>query len=356
MVRTRGSRAAAVLVGVLIALIGAASASARTYDLTAGPVSQPASQQLDFDVFFAKSVTVHRGDTVRWAIHGFHDVVFPAKGQKVPPAFLPNPADPALGQLDPAGLPFWFNGQPNIEVTPQAQLPAGGKTYDGSTFTGSGLPAGGPGSAKPYSLKFVKTGTFTYYCLIHAGMVGTIKVVAPKKKIKSPGQVRAAAKAQQKALTVRALQLAKVAPTAGHVRIGNDAQGAAWLHFFPASLTVKAGQSVSFDMHSPNERHTVTFGPASYTTGLEKNLILVKPNPVGPPTLYINPIGGYPSDPGTLPPYTGANHKIGFENSGLLVNQGPQPSSVVFKFTKAGTYHYECVLHPGMDGVITVTP
>jgi plastocyanin len=45
------------------------------------------------------------------------------------------------------------------------------------------------------------------------------------------------------------------------------------------------------------------------------------------------------------------------ENTGLLDTDRSsiQPSSANITFTKPGTYHYECVLHAGMGGVIRVT-
>ena len=65
-------------------------------------------------------------------------------------------------------------GQPLPNVPPFIP-PAGGPTYDGTKFTNSGvLPP-----SKSYSLKFVKKGTFAYFCLFHfpAGMVGWVKVI-----------------------------------------------------------------------------------------------------------------------------------------------------------------------------------
>ncbi len=65
-------------------------------------------------------------------------------------------------------------GQPLPNVPPFIP-PAGGSTYDGSTFTNSGvLP---PGAS--YSLKFTKKGAYKYYCLFHfpSGMIGYIKVI-----------------------------------------------------------------------------------------------------------------------------------------------------------------------------------
>ena len=41
---------------------------------------------------------------------------------------------PLTGLRDPAGLPYWFNGQPDLELTPPLLNGAFGKsfTYDGS--------------------------------------------------------------------------------------------------------------------------------------------------------------------------------------------------------------------------------
>ena len=57
-----------------------------------------------------------------------------------------------------------------------------------------------------------------------------------------------------------------------------------------------------------------------------------------------------------LPPYNGKNHGNGFEGSGILALGGPLPSSVKITFTKPGAYNFECVIHEGMDGKVTVTP
>ncbi|MGI8556769.1 MAG: cupredoxin domain-containing protein [Solirubrobacteraceae bacterium] len=33
----------------------------------------------------------------------------------------------------------------------------------------------------------------------------------------------------------------------------------------------------------------------------------------------------------------------------------PAPASTAIRFTKPGTYRYECVIHQGMDGTIVVS-
>ena len=81
----------------------------------------------------------------------------------------------------------------------------------------------------------------------------------------------------------------------------------------------------------------------------------MQPQPSGPPRLQFNPLMFLPSDP-ALPPYTGSNHGDGFLNTGIMDSnpQSPPPSSVEVTFPTAGSYLYECTIHPGMQGTIKV--
>jgi predicted lipoprotein with Yx(FWY)xxD motif len=89
--------------------------------------------------------------------------------------------------MDPHTVTFSPNGQyPDFPSGP-AFAPAGGPTYDGTTFTNSGLmfPAGTPAipgipTTTSFTLKFTKPGVYTYHCLLHDanGMIGKIRVVA----------------------------------------------------------------------------------------------------------------------------------------------------------------------------------
>jgi plastocyanin len=323
--------------------------------VTAGPPKAPGVANLDFNGFFPAATEIHVGDKVKWEINGFHTVTFLAKGQTQPPFIITSAANPIAGQLDAAGKPFWFNGQPSQIVNPEAAAPAGEKTYKGGTYLNSGLPGEGP--PKPFVVKFTKAGTFTFHCLVHPGMNGVVKVLTKGKRIPSAKADRKAATLQLKAGILKARTLAKVKPAANTVLAGNDDGAVTWLRFFPSDLKVKAGSSVEFKIASKREVHTFTFGPAAYTENIEKTFIgPIKSSTPGPPTLGINPLGGYPSDPPPLPPFTGSNHGNGFEGSGVLAMGGPLPSSVKITFTKPGTYSFECVIHPGMDGKVTVTP
>jgi plastocyanin len=353
-------RIASLLAGIgVLAMMLAGSAAARTVAVTAGPLGHT-TKLLDMDAFFASKVTIHPGDKVRWTINGFHDVVFVPKGQKTPPFVQNDPTHPVTGIKDAAGMPFWFNGLPALAVNPAAAFATGGTKVDGTKLVGSGLPAGS-GPSKPITFTFPKVGTFKYLCLVHPGMKGVVKVVPKAKKVPTAAQAKAAAKKQFTAAAKEGAKLAKVKPPAGQVFAGNDKGAVAWLRFFPSTITVKVGQSVKFTIKSKPEGHTITFGPAAYTGAIEKGFTQVTAAPYAvPPLITLNPLGAYPSDPptGPLPAEDGTNHGNGFLNTGLLDTNPttPGPASATFTFAKAGTYTYECVIHPGMDGTVIVTP
>lgn len=350
-----------VMAGATVALLaGLTGSSAMARGLvgpvSAGPPKPTHVNHLDLNGFFPSVTRIHVGDSVSWAINGFHTVSFLAKGQTPPPLIIPASGNPISGKLDAAGASFWFNGQPNQVINPVTASPSGGKTYKGSGFLNSGLPSPS-GPPAPFVVKFTKAGTYTFNCLVHLGMKGVVQVLSKSKKVPTTAQDRATANAQEAAAIVQARTLGKVKPGAATVLAGNDGSGpVAWLRFFPGNLKVKAGTTVDFRIASKREVHTITFGPAAYTAAIEKTFTTPQPNPAGPPTLLVNPLAAYPSDPPPLPAYTGTNHGNGFEGAGVLSLGGPLPSSAKITFTKPGVYSFECVIHENMDGKITVTP
>jgi plastocyanin len=335
---------------------GSGTALALVVPVSAGPPKPPGIAHLDFNGFFRSTTQIHVGDKVRFEINGFHTVTFLAKGQPLPPLIITSAANPISGKLDASGSGFWFNGKPGQIINPEAGAPAGGNTYKGSGFLNSGLPGKGP--PKPFIVKFTKAGTYTFHCIVHPGMKGVVRVIPKGKHVASAREDRKAAAQQEKAGIAQARKLANVNPGTATVLAGHDAGNVAWLRFFPENLTIKAGTTVEFGISSQREVHTITFGPPKYTEEIENSFTAPLAGAgAGPPTIGVNPLAGYPSDPPPLPSYTGSNHGNGFEGSGILSMGGPPlPSSVKITFTKAGVYDYECVIHPNMDGKITVTP
>jgi len=111
--------------------------------------------------FVPNTLTIAVGDTVTWTV--------------------PDPMEVHTITFAPDGN---YPDFPSLK----AFTPAGGPTYDGSTFTNSGviLPkvvplVQGIPSTHSYTVKFTKPGTYTYHCLIHdeIGMVAKIRVVSP---------------------------------------------------------------------------------------------------------------------------------------------------------------------------------
>src|SRR3954470_6263628 len=185
----------ALFIAAALALVVPCAAQAATKSVTIGV---PAAKKAAFDklgadvnAYFPNKITIHRGDKVKFtAPNGLHSVQFPAKGRAA--SLLISPGAPIAGIRDAAGLPYWFNGQPDLELTPSLLDVAFGKSlsYDGRQDLQSGLPF----TRRPLTVKFTKTGTFTYFCNVHSGMKGKVTVVGPGSKIPSAKDAQAVKK------------------------------------------------------------------------------------------------------------------------------------------------------------------
>jgi plastocyanin len=342
-----------LVIATVAAALAAPAATAKTKDVIVGGPPPKASQAghlhfpaaLDLNGFFRRKVTIHVGDRVRWNFSKrvVHTVTFLAPGDSRPTLEQPDPTHPYTGFNDSTGTPFWFNGQPSLLIPPDHAFPQGGATTDGKTYHNSGLSA--PAFA-PYTLQFTKPGSFKYICLVHPGMSGRVKVLPKSAAVPSARADRRARIAEYRKAVKRARKLGRFHPKGNRVVAGHDKGNVSWFRFFPASRTIKAGQSVRFSIGSTSEIHTMTFGPQP-----SADLVLVQPQPAGPPRLQFNPLMFLSSDP-TVPPYTGTNHGDGFMDTSP---QSPPPSTISVTFTTRGTYSYECTIHPGMQATIKVT-
>ncbi|MGZ6680551.1 MAG: cupredoxin domain-containing protein [Solirubrobacteraceae bacterium] len=315
-------------------------------------------QYADATQFFPKTTTIHVGDTVKWKFAGFHSVYFPKKGGPNARLIIGDPTR-RYNDTDPAGAPFWFNGQIQLIANPAAAFPLGTKSYDGTKPTSSGVPQK---QSFTYKLKFTKTGTFTYFCTIHPYMKAKVKVLAKSKSVPS-------AKADKKTIakqvltTVAELKKNNRRPNASGnvVEAGRDTHDTSLLHFFPTTKTVPVGTTVDFRMSAKtNEIHTVTFGSdavfakGGYAEKLSNALLSPLPGTGtnGPPELGMPGPVFYPSDPGALS-FDGTQHG-GFLNAGLMGQGKPLPSDLKVTFPKAGTFNYMCLVHPEMKAQIVV--
>jgi plastocyanin len=273
-----------------------------------GSDSTQAFQGLNF--YPSSTLTIDAGDTVTWSFPAGepHTVALLGAGQKLPSAD------------DPAN-----------------QNPAGGKTYDGTTFVNSGFKLLGG----TYSLQFTKPGTYQVYCLIHQPeMVQTIVVQAaftpyphPQSYYDSAG---ATAFANDLAAASSSVSLFPYAALGLHLAAGISPGGvgapsatSTVMRFLSTTdvttqtATVPVGSTVTWTNLSNNSPHTVTFAP------------------VGQAFPTLNPFA----------PASGGNVYDGT----TLVNSGPlfPGQSVSFTFTKAGTYQYHCIFHDDTENMIS---
>jgi plastocyanin len=324
---------AALTLGTLVPVASAASAkttSGSTGVVVRAGVNAPKDANVAVLEYLPAAITVKVDTPVTWSWKGTiepHSVTFLAPGQQLPP---------------PGSDPTLFGATPPIGA------------YDGQSFVNSGLqPAGAP--AKPFTMSFAKPGKFSYYCVIHPGMVGTVNVVASgKTDSKAAVTKRGAAQAARwikegtlakKALVKRGKARSKANGDGSRtwtIQMGTSTKHTDVLAFAPTPKGIKAGDHVDF-VNNSTAPHTATFA------GKQPPIT----NPIGPQT--DNPSPG-PS-PQTL-------NKTDLFNTGLVppdASSGPDsppPPKAARTFTYVvpakGKYAYYCILHTlsGMGGTI----
>ena len=105
--------------------------------------------------------------------------------------------------------------------------------------------------------------------------------------------------------------------------------------FLPTTLTINEGDTVNWTFAPV---HTVTFLSGS-----------------PPPELFMASSEGLELNPAVAFPAGGPDYDgTGYVNSGILPETGG--TSFALTFTKAGSYGYICLLHPGMAGTVIVQP
>jgi plastocyanin len=309
----------------------------------------------DANAFFPNGVTIHAGDSLRFEDTSFHVLDLPKRGGKAQQLAILT-GQTVAGSLDAAGSPFWFNGQQQASFNPALFASKWGKkfTYNGSKEVLSGFPTGKP---KPLTVKFTKTGKFTFYCPIHPGMKGVVRVVAKGHSAPSGKAVAKAVKRQVSRDLKTAKALAKTRVPAGTVDVGSAGPGGVEFYgFFPQTLNVAVGTTVNFRMTKGSyETHTASTGPDNPEQPGGYLATLSAAFQGG--SAIIDPRAAYPSDPpGTPAHLTPTSHGNGFWHSGPMdtSNATPFPSSNSVTFSAAGTYQFYCLIHPFMHGTVVV--
>jgi plastocyanin len=346
-----------IVVIAVFSLAAPAVADAATKTVTMGVTPQQGKvmqQQLSSDAnqFFPRNITIRAGDAVRFLPFGFHNADFPRRGGDALP--LVAPGAPSSGQVDAAGAPFWFNGQPIVGLNPALLQSNFGKTlrYTGAKAVNSGLPLAD--RPKPFKVRFPRPGKFNYFCDVHPGMKGSVRVKRRGSVPSKRADARAVGKQVAKALS-DARRLRRTDPPANTVLLGAaNRRGVEFFGMLPETLTVPLGTTVDFAMSRPSfEVHTATFGPG---------------DPEKEPSSYIgqlaasfqeaqfDPRATYPSEPpGTTAAFSSSLHGNGFWNTGLLdAVSSPLPATGRVTFAQAGSFTFVCLIHPFMKGTVIV--
>jgi plastocyanin len=346
---------------LVAALVLPCAAQAAQKDVSLGPPvsAQKALQKTGSDVndFFPHEVRVHVGDKVRFVPSGFHTVDLPGRRSRKLPIITPV-TQTISGSIDAAGAPFWFNGQPQLGFNRQLLTSAFGKSrnYDGSKGVLSGLPLAQ--KPKPMTVKFNKTGTFRYFCDVHPGMTGIVRVVSSTSSVPSAAADKQTVRRQVASTLATAKKLQSTpAPGNNTVDVGAQAKGNVSLFaFIPSTLSVPAGTVVTFRMNASTEIHTATVGPGNPENEPQSYLGQIEAGLQGP---VLDPRGVFPSDPpGALAALTPVYHGNGFWNSGALDKDSTTrtvPPANAVQFAAPGTYQVFCMIHPFMHATVTVT-
>lgn len=288
------------VLGAVAILPGGASA-AQTWQAHAG--SGLGQGLITVMRFYPDTITIDEGDAITWTVQG-----------------------------DAHTIAFLSGATPPSPFSPQAQQPSGGNSYNGTGFVNSGIIA--PGSS--YTLTFTKAGTYQYNCLLHPGMMATVVVQPAGTAYPHPqryyDQAFQTARAQDIAQGAQLFsQITPPKPTANtdgsknySVNVGLGNGMASVMRFFMKSQVIHVGDTVTWTNRDPMMPHTVTF-PGS--DGVFQEIF--------------TPAGSSSYDGST------------FTSAGVLM----PGQSYTLKFTKAGRFNYECLLHDdlGMKGTIVVT-
>jgi plastocyanin len=309
----------------------AAPTGAQSYVVDVDAAAPP---QFQVSAYYPGALTVHPGDTIDFqskSVGNPHTITF---GIKADQSNRPAPVT-AKGEENPVTFAPCFtdsDATPSLTECPTPSNPAAPPPYAGKGFWHSGVIASQPPFSKSVKLTLsdsIADGTYSYLCLLHRFMAGTIKVDKAADRA-TPAAVAASAVTASSRAIAAATLLKPPAATAGSVAAGWGDNVTAVQAYDPATVTVKAGETVTWKTASPYEPHTVTF-KSPYKT---------------------------PGDPGAIAPHgdkSGGTYTGGFTSSGLF-GAPPFPSDTFsLKFPKAGTYEYVCTIHPGMKGAVTVT-
>jgi plastocyanin len=394
---------------VLVTLLAAACSDDKTTTSSSGPTTVKVSVDnkttfpASFLEYFPSQLTAHAGDTVSFSsvfsgephsvsfgtlvTEGLNaadshqdDPTFDSSSipqlAAIPPMLPDGPGDANQVSAAPCYLPSGNPPGPGETPCPNHSATPPEFTGTESFFSSGFLPNGDVFNVKLASS--IKPGTYRFFCTLHTeGMQGKLTVVGSDTKVPTDAENQAAADAALQK-DVSALQPAvdaskNATPDKAVAGAGSEeVQSAAANVFGPATASIPVGGTVNWTILGP---HTISFNTP------EDAKVLVAKTPDG--LVHINPKsgesagGGVPQPQPPQPPAGattttaaapttasgppvpiqvdgGSFNGTGFYNSGFYLSFPPDLFAYSIKFTKAGTYSYVCLVHPGMEGTVKV--
>jgi plastocyanin len=353
--------------------------------------SQPAHPFWSYTDFFTRSVDIHSGDTLHFRVDNAFHVLALAKSESVArtdyPLLIPDEQAGGETALGPGG-PRILLGPAFGPASPFAPPPSCGRTQvNPCPYRGGNPPAevvespalGGPPAVQRdwYVRVDAPAGTYNYFCFIHPGMNGTVRV-GERRTSQAEIDTRAASQFQrdERAAVKAEAQASKVTFTGDepgtrtyivHGGVNAADNHVSIVEMLPSHLNLVQGDRVKFVMQN-NEPHSFTFpatndalpgGPFVPDCGLPDSILAPPPAPPfcgdpGQPPEFI-------TDPGYSPSGTVLTNPANLIDSGVLVGAGyrmPTPTTWTVATTASTAptsgYNYHCIIHDFMAGTFDV--
>ena len=184
-------------------------------------------------------MTIHVGDKVRFLPIGFHTCRLPARAAARPlPLISPTGQKVAGAQRRRRQRRSGSTARTQVGFNPRSaagHCSARSVTYNGSKRVESAACRCAD-KPKPMTVKFTKTGTYTYYCDIHAGHEGHghgRQARASRSRPRRPTSRRSSSRSRRDLKTAK--KLAATTPPAGTVDVGASGKpgGVEYFGFVP---------------------------------------------------------------------------------------------------------------------------
>ncbi len=331
--------ACALMGSILLVSAQETTRQPQTYTIHAG-ASGPGNVRLLN--FYPPTIQVHRGDTIVWQVHDFHNMRFDTEPL---PLFVEAEAGGVTELTLNAAILY-----PDVE--------------NGAAFQGAEINTGapvdenaiidGPDSVWTFSVVMdAEPGLYVYLCDIHPGMIGTITIVEAGVDIPGPETVAADATEQMQRDVYTGFEMSNeleqhhqhglTPPAEGvaTVQTGLQQAGISVDRFFPEVTVIRAGESVTWVTDSDgNVPHSITwpYQPREDFFSFQANAdgvnMLVVDSVLLVPTVENG--GDWGSE--------------GFRHSGVLL----PGDTFTARFPEPGVYPFMDVFERGMTGVVVV--